>query len=198
VTTFDLVSIYHREENYQQFLELADAIALHEDPSTYNLIGVDNRVTNRGFARGCNHGSVQGTAPYLGFLNPDVLVDGPFLNPVLTTFQRKSEVQVTGSRFDKDQREVRAWGCRDWVCGAAFFVRRSWWEKLGGFDEAYVWGWEETDFIRRTEADGALVRSIPLPLRHDSPSDNSPDDTRYKRRHFEAGAAIFRNRWARR
>lgn len=193
--SFDLITVFHNETNHWQAIELQSEISVTEVGMPYTFIGVDNRIENRGFAKGCNYGARQGTGDIIGFLNPDVEVLGWFLMTVAREFTRDPQLCITGERFGKPQRELRDWGVRDWVCGAAMFVRRSWFEQLGGFDERYVWGWEETDFIRRTEAAGGAVRSITLPLAHSSPSDDNEADAAYKRLHFENGKKLYREKW---
>lgn len=190
----DIVTVYHRDENYLLHLDLIEQITEHE-PNVVNVYGVDNRVYNRGFAAACNLGAAAGEAPVIGFLNPDTVVEGPFADIVHAMFQADNRLVITGSNFGKSKREIQLWGCRDWVCGAALFVRREWWEAVGGFDTIYRWSWEETDLIRRAQAQGKKVRSIELPFRHDSPSENTPEDAAYKNYWFENGARVFKKRW---
>lgn len=193
---FDIVTVFHNEKNFQQQVELSRRLAQHAT-KPYLLIGVDNREQNRGFAKACNFGARIGTAPVIGFLNPDVNIAGPFMDQVLDAFH-DPKVMVTGERYNKPPREVTSWGCHDWVCGACFFVRRSWWQRLKGFDERYIWSWEETDFIRRTQAEGGIVKSIALNIHHASPTADAPIDSKYKQEHFSAGARLFATRWGRR
>lgn len=195
VEAVDLVTVFHSDKNRRQALELEDELFQHHgDDEHWTLIGVDNRIENRGFARGCNVGAADGKAPIIGFLNPDLRVKGEFLSLIRKTLV--GNVQVTGSRFGKSHLEYqRIWGCHEWVCGACFFVRRDWWEKLGGFDERFVWGWEETDFIRRTQRERGLVVALDVPVEHESPHDDDPADIRYKNLHFNNGARLFYERW---
>lgn len=196
----DIVTVFHREENYKLAMALAAAIDRYDPWIPWEFIGVDNRVNNVGFAKGCNIGARQGTAPVIGFLNPDLEVHGPFLGRVLDTLAYPGCV-ITGSNFGKHPNEYKkTWRCDDWVCGAAMFVRRDFFEMMHGFDEQFVWGWEETDLIRRAQAHLPRknpVRSIDLPFLHDSPSDNPPEDVEYKHKHFEAGAELFWRKWPR-
>jgi GT2 family glycosyltransferase len=190
----DVITVAHNARNWAQAHELEKALVEHADrPYTFSV--VDNRKHNRGFAPACNLGATWGTSPYIGFLNPDVVVDGAFLGTVVDLFEKRARVVICGERFGKAQAEVALWGCREWVCGAAMFVRRGWWEKTGGFDERYVWGWEETDLIREAQRQGYLVQALKLPLRHESPSDDTPRDIAFKHKHFDAGAKLFRQKW---
>lgn len=189
----DLVTVFHNEKNKDEALSTLAHLLDVEDSQRWLWVPVDNRIRNRGFAAGCNLGAAHGNAPVIGFLNPDVQVRGPFLDQVLRTLG--GNVVITGCRFGKPDLELRVWGVRDWVCGAAFFVSRQFFEEAGGFDEQFVWGWEETDLIRQAQAHNFRVRSIPLPIYHASPDDNSPKDIDYKRRYFEVGAERFRAKW---
>lgn len=194
----DVVTVFHRDENYLLAQDLQRSLKTYEQVP-FKFIGVDNREENRGFARGCNLGAAQGTAPIIGFLNPDVEVTGEILTAVTNAFAINGGLMVTGENFGKDPQEYqRHWGCEDWVCGAAMFVRRTFWTAMAGFDTQFVWGWEETDLIRRAQVQFPgehPVRSMRLPIRHTSPEDNPPEDAQYKAHHFERGARLFRNKW---
>lgn len=192
---FDVVTVWHCDKNRAQAEDL-QASLFGDLPHTFTA--VDNQADNRGFARGCNLGASRGSAPYIALLNPDLVVNGPLFARVLEVFESDPTVMVTGERFGKPDKELREWGCSDWVCGAAFFVRRSWWERLEGFDDRFHWAWEETDFIRRTEAEGGVVRSIELPVRHHHDMDEDPvADRTYKINHFARGRELFWQKWPR-
>lgn len=191
----DLVTVFHNEQNHEQHLQLKHSIRAHEPIGGFRLIAVDNRSTNRGFAKGCNHGAFQqgADAPIIGFLNPDTTVSGPFIDKVRATLTDRCV--ITGCRFGKPKQELDIWGVDDWVCGAALFVRRNWFTAIGGFDEQFVWGWEETDLIRQAQAAGLRCRSIPLPITHASPSQDTDADSRYKHFHFSRGRQRFYAKW---
>lgn len=193
VTKFDLIAVYHDRETTELTRRLAANIEHYEPAGQYAFIEVDNTVENRGFAKGCNYGAALGRAPFIGFLNPDLVVHGPFLDPVSSVFDRHDEVVITGSSFAKPRSHIERWGVRDWVCGAALFVRRSFFDSVGGFDEQFVWAWEETDLCRRAEALGLRVcaQDGQLPFEHHSQGNN----THYKRLHFANGARRYRDKW---
>jgi GT2 family glycosyltransferase len=194
---FDLVTVFHNDTNHAQHEALRDRIAKVEPDGGYRYIAVDNRTTNRGFAKACNLGAFhpEAHAPIIGFINPDVHIDGPFLDEVAATIDDLTV--ITGCRFNKTDRELRTWGLSNWVCGAAMFVQRRWFTATSGFDEQFVWAWEETDLIRRAEYQGLRCRPASLPIRHASPEANSDEDTRYKRTHFNRGAQRYYSKWGR-
>lgn len=191
----DIVTVTHNATNAAQAVELHRQIA-EVEPGGWRFITVDNSVRNRGFAKGCNWGAFHpdAKAPIVGFLNPDASVGGPFIRKVEQALAN-TKVVITGCRFEKPQDELDIWGVQDWVCGAAFFVDRKWFTEVGGFDESYTWGWEETDLIRQAEKAGLVAKSIHLPITHASPSEDSPVDAEYKRLNFERSRNVFNNKW---
>lgn len=193
----DIVTVFHNEINYQLHLELFDAIKKHEPDGGYRLLGVDNRVHNRGFARACNIGAFhpEADAPVVGFLNPDAKVHGPFIDQAVNAIDGR--VVITGAQFHKSPKELQAWGITKFVCGAAMFVQRRWFTAVGGFDEQFVWSWEEVDLIRQAESQGLVCAPLPLPIDHDSPAQNSEQDRRYKESNFNLGCQRYYSKWGR-
>lgn len=54
------------------------------------------------------------------------------------------------------------------VTFAMVLIERAWWERLGGLDERYVWGWDDTDFCLRTlEAGGDIRVALDAEATHD-------------------------------
>jgi GT2 family glycosyltransferase len=192
-TQVDIVTVFHCEQNREQTNNLVHRM-LSLEVQGYNYITVDNTEINRGFAGGCNLGAAHGTSPFILFLNPDVIVEAPFLRTLLPYFDDDNLV-IAGERFGKPPEEYALWGCIDWVCGACLMVRRSWFDEVRGFRPEYMWGWEETDLIRQAQQAGRGVKSLELPVTHSSPEVDSDKDAAFKRLHFQRGAEIFRSRW---
>lgn len=189
----DIVTVYHNENNKRDAFLLG--ARLHElEGDRINFVAHSNIEQNLGFAKGCNRGAALGDSQIIGFLNPDVVVKGPFVDQVVDILSDPAVV-ITGCRFGKPQVELNEWGVRNWVCGATFFVEREWFEKLGGFDERYEWSHEETDFIRATERLGGMVKEAPLPFLHASPTNDNARDAAYKVVKFEEARAVFRGKW---
>lgn len=191
-TLIDIVTVYHNEFNYKQSLDLQKRILELEPKCSFYMHS--NVRENLGFAKACNIGAAHGDAPIIGFLNPDVFVHRKFSKLVLDILSEEKTV-ITGNRFDKPQRELKAWGVNDWVCGASFFVKRNFFESIGGFDERYVWSWEETHMIRTAQSMGLNVRSFDLPISHASPEENSLEDSGYKNKYFNLGQKIYFKHW---
>jgi GT2 family glycosyltransferase len=195
IADIDVIVVYHRNENEKQARALEQQVRQYESEERVRFLFGDNRHHNIGFGARCNLVAFEDVlAPVVGFLNPDVNVTGPFSELVTDTLTDK--IVVTGERFGKPSRDLQIWGVRDWVCGAAMFVDRVWFDRLNGFDPAYVWSWEETDFIRRTFDAGKRVKSIHLPIAHPPAGETfDPKDAAYKRKWFARGAADYRRRY---
>jgi len=188
----DIVTVIHNNFNKKLSIELEEKLLEYE--TEINFIVHSNMENNLGFAKGCNLGASLGNSDIIGFLNPDVIVNGNFSSTVKKVLS-KEIIVITGNRFGKSDRELKIWGVKDWVCGASFFVKRSFFESVGGFDEGYVWSWEETDLIRQAESKGFSVRSVDLPIQHTSPTENSIKDSEYKQKYFNLGSQRFYNKW---
>lgn len=192
----DIVTVFHNDRNFAWACELQEQLNEHEPADRFTFTMVDNSVVNRGFSKGSNLGAAKGEAPIIGFLNPDAQIDGPFIDLVSEALEQPNVV-ITGCDFGKPLREVRAWGLGRWVCGAAMFVGRPFFDEVGGFDERYTWSFEDTDLCRQAESAGQVVKPIALPIRHDSPAENSPEDTRYKQTNFALAHAAYYRKWRR-
>jgi GT2 family glycosyltransferase len=195
MSRIDIVTVFHNETNRSQARSLVADVQRHEPQGDIRLLLVDNRIRNRGFAAGCNAGAFHPSArsPIIGFLNPDVEIGGPFIDQVAATLT--GPVAITGCRFDKPQAELDQWGVHDWVCGATFFVTRTWFTSVRGFDPRFVWSHEETDLIRQAQTHGLVAKSIKLPLGHRSPNVDTPQDETYKRRHFAEAQQLYLRKW---
>jgi len=142
-------------------------------------------AANRGFAAAANQGSRLGRAELILLLNPDASIDEANLTVLLSAFD-DPRVAVAGPRLVTPDGETqrafwpfpspgREWtaalggegllervgpAARGFVVGACFAVRRSVWERLGRFDEAFWLYGEEADFCKRVTEDGLTVRLV--------------------------------------
>lgn len=194
----DLITIVHNDTNKKLAERLDEQLHKYE-PERYRLIVHDNSVINLGFAKGCNAGFKHATTEIVGFINPDITVHGKFIDVVQETFDRNPLAVIVGSAFGTPPSSYNHIGLRSWVCGAAFFVRSDWFERQGGFYEAYEWSWEETDLCRQAQEQGKEIIQIDakLPFIHDQTpnEEQSEKDLEYKTLHFARGKRIYRRRW---
>jgi len=190
----DIITVFHNNYNYEQALHLQETLDVYECDK-YTMYLHSNIENNKGFSKACNLEAAKGDSRIIGFINPDAIVEGPFIDLVEKTIV--DDIVITGNSFGKPKQELKIWGVKNWVCGATFFVSREWFEKLGGFDERFIWSHEETDMIRTTESLGKNIVDLDLPILHSSPHENSEEDSAYKKRHFDLAAKEYYKKWSR-
>ncbi|HEY3673385.1 MAG TPA: glycosyltransferase [Acidimicrobiia bacterium] len=141
---------------------------------------VENDV-NAGFGAAANQGAALGSGDVILFLNPDATISPAALQSLLDRFAIDDDLAVLSPRVRYDdgteQRVLwpfpsskRAWAeavglhrlgstpSDGFVIGACFFVRRSVFAAVGGFDTRYWLYGEETDLCRRVLDVGGHVR----------------------------------------
>ncbi len=120
--------------------------------------------TNRGVAPGWNAAARAASGDVLVFANDDVELGPGALDRLAAVLAERPDAGVVGpvgARWDRQRWEhagfVHADDAEecDIVSGFLFAVRRTDWEAVGGFDEAYApASWEEVDFNLAVQARG--------------------------------------------
>lgn len=105
---------------------------------------------NRGYATAANQGAAKGAAEFIGFLNTDVILVDGWLDGVMLAFEDADVVAVTPEMVDADGEPYR----HDYINGACLVVRRGFFEAIGGFDDEFTFGHDDTDFTFRVEEAG--------------------------------------------
>lgn len=190
----DIVAVYHNKKNQNQTIQLKKDIDRY-DEGKYVLYPHSNIEDNIGFGPACNIEAFKGSNEIIGFLNPDVTVKGPFVEMVEKALLAHPDYKIAGKSYNKPKIELKIWGVKSWVCGAVFFVKRDWFEKLGGFDPRFEWSHEETDFIRTTEKKGGAILDLNIPIDHASPIDDNKIDKEYKIRKFAEAQYQYEQKW---
>lgn len=164
-------------------------------PMSHTITVIDNSVDNRGFAKAANLGASVGSGDIICFLNPDIHLVPGWAGETLASFSADPELVIAGPRLDDGfpwPRDLSRSGISNWVCGACFLVRRSFFDSVAGFDERFFFTYEETDLIRRAESTGLRVRSqhvanpVIKHIRHHTPFH---DDQ------LQKGRAIYIQKW---
>jgi GT2 family glycosyltransferase len=148
-------------------------------PVAHTITVIDNSLDNRGFSVAANLGAFLGSGDIVAFLNPDIHLVPCWMDETLTALYGDPQLVIAGPRLDdgygwpRVSKQVN--GINDWVCGAAFFVKRWFFDSVGGFDERFFFTYEETDLCRQAETLGYRVRTLneanPVVkhIRHDLP-----------------------------
>jgi len=142
---------------------------------------------NPGFAVGCNQGARESTAPWLAFVNPDLMVEADTLSQLhslamplgncLLGVDLVDEAGVrdaaarrrdpdfaamlaspsAGAQLGVGVEEAQTLQAVDAISGALMLLPRVLFEALGGFDEGYRLHAEDLDLCRRAREAGAVV-----------------------------------------
>jgi|GEM_PF-404064 len=149
--------------------DTADYLRNFEDPRVRSVFLQDNS----GYVGGCNAGADSASGQLLVFLNNDTEVQPGWLQALVSTTEERSDCGAVGAKLvypngtlqeagsivfsdgngwnfgrNMNPKDPRFNYLRevDYCSGAALMVRRSIWDKLGGFDERYAPAYyEDTD-----------------------------------------------------
>lgn len=148
-------------------------------PTTRSLLNENNL----GFAGACNRGAAAATGDLLFFLNNDLVLLPGWLEPMLAAFDRFPSAGLVGNvqlnaatgavdhagiyfnHQGKPAHRTDLPATSRWpgwpqyravvaLTGACFGIRRTVWQQLGGFDEAFINGSEDIDLALRASATG--------------------------------------------
>jgi GT2 family glycosyltransferase/SAM-dependent methyltransferase/Flp pilus assembly protein TadD len=173
---------------------------------------------NLGFAKACNQGARAARGKYLVFLNNDTIPQPGWLSSLVSEVDFHPEVGIVGSKllypdgmvqhagvvrdsqhllpyhiyksFAGDHPAVNQRREFQIVTAACLLIRRALFERVGGFDEAYVNGFEDADLCLKVREQGHVVvyqpRSVVVHLESQTPG---------RKAHDKANAARFLDRW---
>jgi len=116
-----------------------------------NFILIENNE-NLGWIKAVNQGFKISTAPYVCVMNNDVIVSDRWLDNMVDIMDKNQRIGLMNPRWEKGSFK----GLRgeyietDWCRGFCVLIKREVIDKIGGFDEAYGFGyWEDHDFSVR-------------------------------------------------
>jgi len=181
------------------------------------ILAVHNKK-NLGFAKACNAGAGKASGEFLLFLNNDTIVTKDWMDVLVKELDENPEIAIAGSKllypdetiqhagvvFGEDKipyhiyaREIKE---KHYVnkrrkfnalTAACMLVRKEIFDEVGGFDEAYLNGYEDIDLcLKIREIDGEIMYCPESIVYHyESISDGRGGRHRENR-------DIFLNRWA--
>lgn len=168
---------------------------------------------NLGFAKACNQGAKAARGKYILFLNNDTIAQKNWLHEMLKTIEADPSIGVVGSKLlfpdgtiqhagvviaasgfgyhlyrglpgnapcANIRREFRA------VTGACLMIDRDLFHEIGGFDERYINGCEDTDLCLRVIQNGRSIVYNPrsVLIHHEGQSENRESKMDYNRKLF--------------
>ncbi len=148
--------------------------------------------TNLGFLGNCNNAALFAKGKYILFLNNDTQVQPNWLSSLVEKMEADEKIGVIGSKLvypdgtlqeaggivwqnasgmnygrnkKPEDKEFCYFKESDYISGASILVRKSLWDKLGGFDKRYIPAYyEDTDIAFEARAAGLKVCLQPASL----------------------------------
>jgi GT2 family glycosyltransferase len=182
-------------------------------------IRVVRHATARGFASACNDGAAAARGDYLVLLNNDTIPQPGWLDALIAhaanypaaaavgakllfpndTIQHAGVVIATDRNprhiymgFPSDHPAVNKSRRFQVVTAACMLLRRDAFEDAGGFDEAFMNGFEDVDLCLRLGERGHEIRYCHLSVLHHFEKGTRRDEQ------FEQNLSLYRRRWTRR
>ncbi len=186
-----------------------------------STIRVVRHATNSGFAKSCNDGAAAANGEFLVFLNNDTVPRQGWLDRLVVYARKHPKAAIIGSKllfpnhtiqhagvivgrnyyprhiyvgFPSDHPAVNVSRRFQAVTGACMLVRTDLFRELGGFDQAFVNGFEDIDFCFRAGRLGWEIHYC-----HESVLIHLQSATRVGRyKEEERNCSVYYTRWARR
>ncbi|MFZ2975159.1 MAG: glycosyltransferase family 2 protein [Candidatus Moraniibacteriota bacterium] len=141
----------------------------------YPRVKLYQNKKNMGFGAACNFGARKAQGEKLLFLNPDTQFLNNYIREILIKIQKYQNVAIIGPRLITDEGKTQEWSTGketnfiqiiknnlwmtesryfweskndifvDWVSGAAMFIKKDVFDKIGGFDEKFFMYGEDMD-----------------------------------------------------
>jgi len=183
-----LKSILKNSENVNYEVILADDNSSDKTNKINQIIKnikVIKNKENLGFLKNCNNAVKFANGKYFLFLNNDTQVKKNWLIPLINLLEQNEKIGIVGSKlvypngtlqeaggiiwsdgsghnygngFDPEKPEFNYVKDVDYISGASILVRRTLWEKFGGFDELFTPAYyEDTDLAFQIREAGYRV-----------------------------------------
>ncbi|HZG30283.1 MAG TPA: glycosyltransferase family 2 protein [Ensifer sp.] len=150
---------------------------LDDDCLDGRVVRIVRLAANEGFGRGCNAGAAVATTHWLLFLNPDARLETGALEALLSAAKRNPKASAFNPRMansdgsayfkrrsyllTREEFSRRGWPGADCdvpvLSGAALFVSKAAFDKVGGFDPEIFLYHEDDDLSLRLSALGPLM-----------------------------------------
>ena len=130
------------------------------------LLAVDNTDDNRGFGAGCNRAAALGNDELVCFVNPDGDLTAECLERLEAAFE-DPDLVAAGPNLGPLNQPLLDDGSPTFLSGCCVAVRRSAFERVGGFDERFFMYGEDVDLSWKLRRLGRLRRVEEACFGHD-------------------------------
>lgn len=138
---------------------------LESVPQKYREYGINIKMkfldNNYGPAKGWNEAIKMGDGDYIAIFNDDYECVEPWANTLLTLYEELPNVGIITPTFGPEPKkssikaiEYAPWGYR------LFLFSRKLFNEVGPFDERYMLGYEDTDFVQATYKKGKKLMCV--------------------------------------
>lgn len=181
-----------------------------------------NLKKNAGFGKANNIGAKKAKGDFLCFLNPDTVILSENTSQIIKEFRKSKKNGIIGPRLISKQNKTQWWcaGVKatlwdlirnnlgfkksrkiweskikkeaDWVSGAALFIPRQLFLRLGGFDDNFFMYFEDIDLCRRAKELGKKVIYFPeVKVKHWGGKSNS-NKNKQKKEYYKSQDYYFK------
>ncbi|MTI59100.1 MAG: glycosyltransferase family 2 protein [Firmicutes bacterium] len=206
----------HTSTDYELIVVDNNSGLLLRDKKYKGIRLIKNRG-NPGYARGCNQGAGQAKGGYLLFLNNDTIVTPGWLLAMYQVMLKNEDVGIVGSKllfpdtgriqhagvifinrlpghiyYNENPFEVPIEEEKEYpaVTGACLLIRKSLFERVGGFDHLFINSYEDIDLCLKIRGLGYRIIYTPDSLVYHY-SSKSPGRHRYDKRNL----ALLLKKW---
>lgn len=179
--------------------------------------------TNFGFGGACNRAVESANGDFLLFLNPDTLLRKGNIDAIVRKMRSNPSIGIIGPALVLSDGSSQPWSFGraitplgtirnnifpwlkrdravlagdtpvDWVSGAALFIRKDLFNKLGGFDERFFMYFEDADLCRRVKARKLkILRSDAMEFEHAGGRSFEKSENLQKRYYYASQDAYFK------
>lgn len=179
---------------------------------------------NVGFGRACNAGVSDSGGDVLCFLNPDAKVVSGNLQEVVQYLNKEPKAGIAGPKILEKNGKIQSWSAgkefglmnlilnhlkgekkdalnqvrrKDWVTGAAFFIKKDIFDSIGGFDERFFLYYEDMDLCKRIRLSGRSVVYFPCLVVEHSGGKGMDSRDLQKRLYYESQDYYFEKHFGR-
>ena len=180
---------------------------------SFGSVQIIDHGENIGFGAAINLGAKKARGRYLFFLNPDCEIIAGDARQIIDLFESDKNIGILGCQLIGEDSQIQKWSAgtevailnlvrnnlgfpssrkiwkkenktrANWVAGTAMFIRKAFFDDLGGLDEKFFMYFEDVDLCKRAEEAGKKIYFFPpFSVRHFG--GGSYEDKKNQKKHY--------------